>query len=63
MMENKVSAIDFLKLWFAIGIMGLHTNVLNVFNSSVQYYVTRLWFREGFLSFLLLLGIFLKKNY
>lgn len=55
--EQKTNAIDLFKVIFAIGIMGIHTRVLNVFPEHIQYYVMKIYFRLG--STFLFCGIWL----
>jgi surface polysaccharide O-acyltransferase-like enzyme len=61
-MNTKVNAIDFFKLFFAIGIVGIHSGVIRLLPSPTDYYVLRLWFRVGVPYFFIASGYFFGKK-
>ena len=56
--EQKTNAADLFKVIFAIGIMGIHTRVLNVFPETIKYYVMQIYFRLGVPFFFVASGYF-----
>ncbi len=61
-MKKEVNAIDLFKLFFAIGIVGIHSGVIRVIPSPIDYYVMKLWFRIGVPFFFIASGYFYCKK-
>ncbi len=61
-MKKEVNSIDLFKLFFAIGIVGIHSGVIRVIPSPVDYYVMKLWFRVGVPYFFIASGYFFGKK-
>lgn len=63
-MDTKQSnAIDIMKLFFAICIVGIHTNVLDHFSSRCNWYVTHLLFRLAVPFFFITSGFFFGRKF
>ena len=60
--SNRSDAIDLLKVWFALGVMGIHTQAINQFSDITQYYIMKIYFRVGVPFFFVTTGYFWGKK-
>lgn len=61
-MNKEVNAIDLFKLFFAIGIVGIHSGIIRIIPVPIDYYIMKLWFRIGVPYFFIASGYFFDKK-
>lgn len=54
--------IDIMKLFFAIGVLGIHTGIAQTFPNNIDFMVTKLWFRMAVPFFFVATGFFYDKK-
>ena len=62
--QNKEynNIIDLMKLFFAIGVLGIHTGIAKVFSESINFAITKVWFRMAVPFFFIATGFFYGKK-
>lgn len=63
MYRKTENCIDLVKLFFALCIVAIHTNLLQQFSDNVNWYVTHLVFRLGVPFFFVVSGFFFGKKF